>query len=103
MSIDIVITTQRWSNDPLSREIVDYIQANEAELSLEDAVLYYDFPAYVDYQESHFRPDISILSKKHGFAAIRCVDDTVFQRSGETAYDIDVALGDFARRRGQIG
>ncbi|MBX7534513.1 ATP-binding domain-containing protein [Qipengyuania sp. GH1] len=96
MSLEIVVTTSRWKNDPVSRELVDYLSKNSGDLNLDDAVLYYDFPAYVDYSESKFRPDLLLLSPVHGFVAFRCFQETIFQRSEETLEEIDIALGDFA-------
>lgn len=94
--MEIVVTTGRWTNDPSSREVVDYLRQREAELHLSEAVLYYDFPAYVDYETALIRPDILLFSPRHGFIAIRFIDQSLFQRSAEDASEIDAALGDFA-------
>lgn len=94
--MEIVVTTGRWTNDPSSREVVEYLQQREGELHLKDAVLYYDFPAYADYEAALIRPDILLFSPRHGFFAIRFIDDSLFQRSAEDADEIDAALGDFA-------
>lgn len=96
MALDIVVTTSRWKNDPTSRSIVSFLEENQADLGLSDGVVYYDFPAYVDYEASVFRPDILVLSSAHGFVAIRVFDPGLFQRSGEGLPEIDAALGDFA-------
>ncbi len=95
MPMEIVITTGRWKNDPASRSFVEYLQKNEGELGLTEAIIYYDFPAYIDYEAAIIRPDILLLSPKHGFVAVRFYDDTIFKRSSETISDIDAALGDF--------
>jgi hypothetical protein len=58
MAIDIVVTTDRFHNDPASRDFVNYVKANQIVLGLTNAVLYYDFPAYVDYESELNRPDI---------------------------------------------
>lgn len=94
--MEIVVTTGRWTNDPSSREVVDYLRQKEGELSLTDAVLYYDFPAYADYETALIRPDILLFSPRHGFVALRFIDDSLFQRSAEDAAEVDAALGDFA-------
>lgn len=95
MPLKIVVTTNRWNNDPASREVVDYLEKNQASLNIEDAILYYDFPSYADYEATVFRPDILLFSPSHGFVAIRFFDDTIFQRSAEAAVEIDNALDDF--------
>lgn len=95
MALEIVVTTNRWKNDPASREFVGYLKKHQATLKLEDAILYYDFPAYADYEATIFRPDILLFSPKHGFIAVRFFDDTLFKRSTDSASDIDNALDDF--------
>jgi superfamily I DNA and RNA helicase len=94
--MEIVVTTGRWKNDPASRTVVEYLEGHQADLSLSDAVLYYDFPAYADYESSLIRPDILLFSPRHGFLAIRSVDESLFRRSKEGVLELDAALGDFA-------
>ncbi len=96
MTLEIVVTTSRWKNDPTSRGLVGYLQEHQVDMGLTDAVVYYDFPAYVDYEASVFRPDVLILSPSHGFIAVRTLDNTLFQRSEESLAEIDAALDDFS-------
>lgn len=96
MSLEIVVTTSRWKNDPTSRTLVSFLQDNQAELGLAAGVVYYDFPAYADYEASIFRPDVLLLSPVHGFVAIRAFDPGIFQRSDEGLREIDAALDDFS-------
>lgn len=95
MALDIVVTTSRWKNDPTSRSLVGFLDERQVELGLSNGVVYYDFPAYADYEASLFRPDVLLLSPLHGFLAIRAFDAGIFRRSGESLRDIDAALGDF--------
>lgn len=95
MPMEIVVTSGRWKNDPASRSLVEFLQQNQDQLNLGNAVLYYDFPAYADYDASVIRPDVLLLSPAHGFLALRFLDDTLFQRSPDSLVDIDIALGDF--------
>ncbi|WP_037507323.1 DEAD/DEAH box helicase [Rhizorhabdus wittichii] len=95
MPMEIVVTSGRWKNDPASRSLVEYLQHNQAQLGLQDSVLYYDFPAYADYEISVIRPDVLLFSPSHGFVALRFLDDTLFQRSPDSLGEIDEALGDF--------
>jgi superfamily I DNA and RNA helicase len=96
MALEIVVTTDRWQSDPSSRAFVEYVRDNQETLGLTSAVLYYDFPAYVDYETATTRPDVLILSPSHGFFAIRFLDHSLFRRSAESASEIDQALGDFS-------
>lgn len=96
MPLEIVVTTGRWKNDPASRALVDFLRQNEQALGIENGVVYYDFPAYADYEAAIFRPDILLLSPVHGFVAVRAYDNTMFQRSTESVTEIDAALDDFS-------
>lgn len=96
MAIDIVVTTDRFHNDPASRDFVNYVKANQIALGLTNAVLYYDSPAYVDYESELNRPDILMFSPQHGFIAIRFLVDTLFIRSQEPVPTLDAGLNDFA-------
>jgi superfamily I DNA and RNA helicase len=96
MSLEIVVTTGRWRNDPTSRSLVGFLEERQAELGLTDGIVYYDFPAYADYEASLARPDVLLLSPLHGFVAIRTFDPGIFRRSDESLLDIDAALDDFA-------
>jgi superfamily I DNA and RNA helicase len=96
MALEIVVTTSRWKNDPTSRALVGYLQEHQGDLALTDAVVYYDFPAYADYEAALFRPDVLILSPSHGFVAVRALDNSMFQRSQESLVEIDNALDDFS-------
>lgn len=96
MTLEIVVTTERWKNDPQSRSFVDYVKLQQEQLCLSNAVLYYDFPAYVDYETATSRPDVLILSPNHGFIALRFLEPSLFQRSNESVGEIDASLGDFS-------
>ena len=95
MALEVVVTTNRWKNDPASRELVEFLQSKQELLGLENSILYYDFPSYSDYEAAIFRPDILLFGPKFGFVAVRFYDEGLFQRSGETLEDIDLALDDF--------
>ncbi|MDB5585583.1 MAG: hypothetical protein JWP26_553 [Devosia sp.] len=95
MAIDIVVTTDRYHSDPNSRSLIDYLRENQGELAIDSSVLYYDFPAYVDYETETIRPDVLLFSPSHGFVAVRFVDDTIFVRSTETSSEVDLGLNDF--------
>jgi hypothetical protein len=83
MSLEIVVTTDRYRNDPSSRDMIEYLRKQQDRLGLKNAVLYYDFPAYVDYETETTRPDILIFSPLYGFIAIRFLDDSLFLRASE--------------------
>lgn len=74
MSIDILVTTDRLNKDPLGREFISYIESNSDRLNLAGSALYYDFPAYSDYDTVTHKPDVLILSPAHGILAIRLIN-----------------------------
>lgn len=95
MALEIIVTTDRYGSDPLSRDLIEFLRAQQHRLQLDTALLYYDFPAYVDYETETIRPDVLLFSPIYGFIAIRFFDATVFQRTSATAESIDAGLNDF--------
>lgn len=96
MALQIVVTTNRWKSDPSSRELIDFLQKQQTQLSLESSIVYYDFPSYADYEASTVRPDVLLFSPSVGFLAIKTVDRNLFQQSNGDVETIDSALDDFA-------
>jgi superfamily I DNA and RNA helicase len=96
MAVEIVVTTDRFRTDPASREFVDHVRSRQQDLDLDQAVLYYDFPAYADYEADIKRPDILLFSPSHGFFAIRFLSESIFRRPNETVADLDAGLNDFS-------
>lgn len=74
MAIDILITTNRISTDPVGRNFIEHLRKNSAELSLNSAALYYDFPSYADYETVAHKPDALLVSPDHGILAIRFIN-----------------------------
>lgn len=95
MPVEIVVTTDRFRTDPASRAFVEHVRERQAELGLIHGVLYYDFPAYADYEADVKRPDVLLFSPSHGFFAIKFIAQSIFQRSTETASGLDASLNDF--------
>ncbi|TIL42327.1 ATP-binding domain-containing protein [Mesorhizobium sp.] len=78
MALDVLITTNRIAGDPAGRLFVDHLKKRAGALGLDDAALYYDFPAYADYETVAHKPDALVVSPSHGILAIKFVknDDT---------------------------
>lgn len=89
MALQIVVTTNRWKSDPSSRELIDFLQKQQTQLSLESSIVYYDFPSYADYEASTVRPDVLLFSPSVGFLAIKTVDRNLFQQSNGDVETID--------------
>lgn len=74
MALDILITTDRISKDPIGREFIEHLERDAQGLGLDDAALYYDFPIFSDYETVPHKPDALLASRRHGVVAIRFVD-----------------------------
>jgi superfamily I DNA and RNA helicase len=89
MPLETIITTDRISRDPTARELIDHLRDFQAELCLDHALLYYDFPTYGDYEAITHKPDALLLSKRHGIIAIR------FVATADAPAEVDDSLGQF--------
>src|ERR1700722_5196544 len=89
MPLDVIITTDRIRRDPVGRDPVQHLQRNAERLRIYDAVLYYDFPTYADYETVVHKPDSLLLSRRYGVIAVRIV------RAGEAIEPLDDSLGQF--------
>lgn len=54
----------------IDNEILSYLEANQAELNIQDAILYYGFPVFKDYEDHSVKSKIALLSKNHGIILI---------------------------------
>ena len=74
MPLDVLLTTDRINRDPIGREFIDHLKGSAGTLGLTDAAIYYDFPAYADYETVSHQPDILLASRSHGVVALRLID-----------------------------
>ncbi|MFW5489561.1 MAG: DEAD/DEAH box helicase [Desulfovibrio sp.] len=72
-----IIGTDTFIGDDKAREVVEYLYDNREDFELEDAVLYYKFPAIGDYEDEVTRPFIVVLSYRHGVVIIGNVFETI--------------------------
>jgi superfamily I DNA and RNA helicase len=89
MPLDVIITTDRIRRDPIGRDLVQHLQRSADRLRIDDAVLYYDFPTYADYETVVHKPDSLLLSRRYGIIAVRIV------RAGDMVEPLDESLGQF--------
>jgi superfamily I DNA and RNA helicase len=94
MSLEIIFTTDRISSDPTAREFIEHLRNAEGRLDLSQAVLYYDFPTYADYESVTHKPDALLLSKRHGIVPIRFLSSDEL-RVADLLAQIDSSLGQF--------
>jgi superfamily I DNA and RNA helicase len=94
MALDILITSDRISVDPIGREFIEHVRQEATRLHLEDAAVYYDFPMFADYETVTHRPDALLVSRHHGVIAIRFLDGSDSGRLADLPA-IDESLGQF--------
>lgn len=80
MAVDILVTTERLQEDPLGRDLIEFLKASESAITTSPSALYYDFPVYSDYDGIDHKPDILILSQNCGIIAIRVITEVQAER-----------------------
>lgn len=91
--LDVLVTTNRISQDPDGRDLISYLRNNSEPLGINDGALYYDFPTYSDYDTVAHKPDALLVSKLHGILAIRFLKTK--NLSASTIQSIDESLTQF--------
>lgn len=79
-------------NDPISKDLISYLQDNAAVLSLQDGRLYYNFPLYRDEEEGGLlSTKVLVASPRHGVivwgASSATANNPEFVRSESDAVD----------------
>lgn len=72
-----VVSSARLKTDPVGRLLINYLQEHAEALELSQAVLYYDFPLFRDYDQVLYQPAVFILHPAKG-AIVISVPDTAF-------------------------
>lgn len=62
--------------DHASKGLVDLITQNEGDVNFSDAIIYHNFPFYLNDDGSIAVINILIISKKHGLLIVKCYDIT---------------------------
>lgn len=95
MAIDVLVTTNKISSDPIARDFLTFVQANSERLGLSDGVVYYDFPTYADYETVRHKPDILLVSPTRGIVAVKFFDGSLLPLSQSQIEEADESLGQF--------
>ena len=61
-----LISTKRYLSDPIARTLLEAFDSRANELSLSEAIFYYDFPSFRDYDDDSCRPGALLLSGSSG-------------------------------------
>src|ERR1700687_4734627 len=89
MALDLLIAADRIKEDPDAREYIEHVRNNAAQLGFDDGAIYYDFPAYADYETVTHKPDILLLSRRHGVIGVKFVNSS--DNSGSLLATVEVA------------
>ena len=93
---ETIVTSDRIMKDPDGRRFIEYLYEEREDLRLTDALIYYDFPTYSDYEARTLKPDVLIFSPVHGIVAMRLVrHSNLFSAELESLEQIDRELEDF--------
>lgn len=82
-----------FPNDSLAIELLDYLEANQETLRLEDSEIYYNYPLYRDLEGDLIRTHVLIISKNHGVIVIGISSATAVT-AGKELIEADKNLGD---------
>lgn len=96
MSIDILVTSERFQDDPLGRDLIESLKISETPIASFESALYYDFPVYSDYEGIDHKPDILILSRNCGILAIKLISSVQSEREAtQNLIGMDESLNQF--------
>ena len=69
-SMNLIVSTDKYYSDEISKELVDYL--NSEKLNLDNAVVYYEYPIYMDIEEQALSPKILLISPTIGVLVLNC-------------------------------
>jgi len=61
---------------PSAKALISLLRENSDELALTEAIVYHNFPLYVDSDFSKKNPDVMVVSKNHGILIFKCLDQS---------------------------
>ena len=56
-----LISSAQYTTDHLARPLLEALEAREVSMNLSEAVFYYDFPSFRDYEDDAYRPKRNAL------------------------------------------
>jgi len=75
MALEVILTSDRYEADPAGRELLDAVSDARLQQITAQAVYYYDFPTYSDYETVPHTPSALLLSPVIGVIAIRALTE----------------------------
>ena len=68
--MNLIVITDKYYNDEISKELVDYLSSEKQDL--ENAVVYYEYPIYMDIEDQAISPKILLISPSTGVLVLNC-------------------------------
>lgn len=68
--MNLIISSDKYYSDTISKQLVDYLRENFS--TLVDAILYYQYPIYIDVDDKTMSPKLLIVSPQYGIIIINC-------------------------------
>ncbi len=72
--MNLVISQQEYYEDILCKNLIEKL--NESDVLSEDAIVYYRYPAIVDFDDKIIEPSVLVVDKKIGVFIIECDSST---------------------------
>jgi superfamily I DNA and RNA helicase len=93
--METVVASARLKSDPDSNVLIRRLKDRQVDFAISEAVIYYDFPTFRDYEDDSFRPDVMVLSKNHGVIAFKLILQEDLDQGDEHVQAIDENLTQF--------
>lgn len=68
--MNLIVSTDKYYSDEISKELVDYL--NNEKIDLNNAVVYYEYPIYMDIEDQALSPKILLISPNAGVLVLNC-------------------------------
>ena len=77
-----LISSAQYTTDHLARPLLEALETQQERMDLSEAIFYYDFPSFRDYEDDAYRPSVMLLSPAHGVVALNLCDADVIRTTG---------------------
>ncbi len=68
--MNLIVSTDKYYSDEISKELIDYLDSEKQDL--DNAVVYYEYPIYMDIEDQTISPKILLVSPSTGVLVVNC-------------------------------
>ena len=68
--MNLIVSTDKYYSDEISKELVDYL--NSEKINFDNAIVYYEYPIYMDIEDQALSPKILLISPTVGVLILNC-------------------------------